>query len=401
MKRGYLSEYFVGIGFKRLSAVEAPRKNSNQHEFGGSKPLVGILGTERRIFQGVFVYLSDSQNESLRAYGDLTWYDARENQPHRSPEFRLYYSDNDVTNQISAGDLLVVGRRQDNTLLVLIVAGNSTVENQILWLFGINDLSQPLFSVKDEKDSDAIQLQFASRYILDQIGIEADETDENFLEQMLNKFGGKFPTTRVFSDFARSTLKTDNTADPDSLVLLWLEREEILFRTLERHLIGDRLQTGFAGDIDAFIKFSLSVQNRRKSRAGTALENHLEYLFSTRNVRFRRAAVTEGRSKPDFLFPGEKEYCDKDYPPLRLTMLGVKSSCKDRWRQILAEADRIERKHLLTLEPGISLNQTQEMVSKGVQLVLPKQIHGTYRPVQQDQIMDVSQFLELVLARQG
>ncbi|MBQ6968384.1 MAG: hypothetical protein IJP84_10855 [Lachnospiraceae bacterium] len=32
-------------------------------------------------------------------------------------------------------------------------------------------------------------------------------------------------------------------------------------------------------DSSAFIKFSLSVNNRRKSRAGLSLENHLEALF--------------------------------------------------------------------------------------------------------------------------
>ena len=42
-------------------------------------------------------------------------------------------------------------------------------------------------------------------------------------------------------------------------------------------------------------------------------------------------------------------------------MLAAKTSCKDRWRQVLAEADRIRTKHLLTLEPAISKIQTAEM----------------------------------------
>ncbi|MFN2369176.1 MAG: type II restriction endonuclease [Desulfurivibrionaceae bacterium] len=48
--------------------------------------------------------------------------------------------------------------------------------------------------------------------------------------------------------------------------MAWMEREEILFRTMEKHLIGERLSQGFDGDVDSFISFSLSVQNRRKSR---------------------------------------------------------------------------------------------------------------------------------------
>ncbi len=93
---------------------------------------------------------------------------------------------------------------------------------------------------------------------------------------------------------------------------------------------------------------------------GFALENHMEVIFSESGVRYDRGSVSEGRSKPDFLFPGGKEYRDPGVDAVCLTMLGVKSSCKDRWRQVLAEARRIERKHLLTLETAISqIRQTR------------------------------------------
>lgn len=82
-------------------------------------------------------------------------------------------------------------------------------------------------------------------------------------------------------------------------------------------------------------------------------------------------------------------------------MLGVKSTCKDRWRQILAEADRIQVKHLFTLEPGISVSQTDEMRSKNVRLVLPLSIHETYNPSQQGWLMTLSMFMGLVSGRQS
>jgi hypothetical protein len=50
-----------------------------------------------------------------------------------------------------------------------------------------------------------------------------------------------------------------------------MDREEVLFRTLERHIVNERLRRGFS-DGDEFVAFSLSVQNRRKARAGRALE---------------------------------------------------------------------------------------------------------------------------------
>ena len=82
-------------------------------------------------------------------------------------------------------------------------------------------------------------------------------------------------------------------------------------------------------------------------------------------------------------------------------MLGAKSTLKDRWRQVLSEAERIEAKHLLTLEPGISENQTTEMQAKKLQLVVPRSLHATFRPPQQAWLMDLSGFLKVVKARQN
>src|SRR5690606_24225581 len=109
----------------------------------------------------------------------------------------------------------------------------------------------------------------------------------------------------------------------------------------------------------------------------------LESLLTAMGIRFARTAVTENRSKPDFLFPGVAEYRDQKFDPHGLTALGVKSTCKDRWRQVLSEADRVERKHLLTLEPAISTNQTDEMQARQLQLVLPHSLHATYTSAQQ------------------
>jgi hypothetical protein len=183
-----------------------------------------------------------------------------------------------------------------------------------------------------------------------------------------------------------------------------MDREEQLFRRLERRIVADRIGGGFhapdGADVDGFLSFSLSVQNRRKARAGQALENHLEAVFGAQGIRYARGAETENRNKPDFLFPGPDEYHDPAFPAARLTMLGAKSTLKDRWRQVLSEAQRIDDKHLLTLEPGISENQTGEMQAKRLQLVVPRRLHATYRPMQQTWLMDVDAFLSIVRARQ-
>lgn len=56
-------------------------------------------------------------------------------------------------------------------------------------------------------------------------------------------------------------------------------------------------------------------------------------------------------------------------------MLAVKTTCKDRWRQVLNEADKINNIHLFTLQEGVSLTQFREMQSAGVKLVVPLPLH--------------------------
>lgn len=402
MKQGHLSEYFTGVAMKRLSAVEADVFRSNQHEFNGVEPLKRLFGhaTGKQTYPARFIYLNDHDDDPAVTDGYVTWYDAREKHPTRS-EHRLYFPTTTVSECAAVGDLLVIGRRPDASILVVVAENGSTIANQIQWLFGITDLGHPGFSIREELETEQDRLEFASRLILESIGVPVEPPAETHLDDMLRRFGSRFPTTKTFSEYARSTLKHVSALDgPDAALMAWMEREEILFRTLERYLIGDRLSQGFDGDVESFMAFSLSVQNRRKSRVGYALEHHLETIFRALEIRYDRTAVTENRAKPDFLFPGKAEYHDPVFESDRLTMLGVKSTCKDRWRQVLAEANRIEEKHLLTLETAISSNQTEEMRAKRLQLVLPQPLHATYTSAQREWLMDVSTFVGLVSQRQ-
>ncbi len=406
MKRGYLSQYFEGVALKRLSAVEVDMMYSHQHEFNGVEGLREILGEpEGKVkYKAKFLYLTDYDDEPIIEDGFLTWYDARQRARLEKGvmrwEYRLYFPANQVLQCATVGDLLLIAKLPDGTLLAIVVEQETTIAKQLMWLFGFSDLSHPGFSIREDLETEQDRIEFASRFILENIGIIVETTEETRLDAMLEKFKGKFPTTREFSAYARSTLKDIDPQDgADDVLMAWLEREEVLFRTLERHLIGDRLTQGFDDDVDSFISFSLSVQNRRKSRVGLSLENHLESLFTAYSIRYSRTSVTENKTKPDFLFPGYEEYHDPTFNPINLTMLGVKTTCKDRWRQVLTEANRIPKKHLLTLEAAISSNQTNEMQSKSLQLVLPRRIHESYTDLQRSWLMDISEFIRLVSER--
>lgn len=371
----------------------------------GTRPLRNLLGDdEPREFTARFIWLNEEQ-EGISDEGVVSWYDSRRNQPHRSAEYRLYYKTNAVSEIAQAGDTLIIAHQADDTLLIIVASAGTTIQRQLLWLFGVDEQLEENFVTKPITAENSETLDFAARYILDELGIEFEEPEADKLDGLLERFGNKFPTTKEFSELARLSLKHVSPMDnADAVIMAWIEQEELLFRRLERRIVDERLRSGFmnnnVADVDGFIKFSLSVQNRRKSRAGLSLENHLETLFNARALHFSRGTETENRHKPDFLFPGQGSYRDEGFPAERLTLLGAKSTLKDRWRQVLAEARRIEPKHLITLEPGISQNQTEQMKASNLQLVVPSKLQETYLPAQQSWLMNLEDFMLLVRQRQ-
>lgn len=407
MKQGYLSDYFDSIAAKRLSAVEADPNRSHQHEFNGTKELKRVLGMgsgEQILFETKFIWLSEV-NEGISTEGTVTWYDARLNHPTRS-EYRLYFPTNEVTEIAMQGDMLFIAKRTDGTLMIIITVANSTLENQLLWLFGL-PLQLGLSFESKELEKRDVEIDFIVRFIFDELGIEIEEPETDYLDHLLKKFDGIFPKTIIFSEYARKTCPYEVNAveSPDETLMAWMSHEERLFRRLERHIVSKRIMDGFLEggdtDVDGFIKFSLSIQNRRKSRVGYAFENHLEEIFGLNKILYSRGQKTENKSKPDFLFPSIQNYHDPRFPTKLLTMLGAKTTCKDRWRQVLPEAARIKNKHLITLEPGISESQTNEMIAHSLQLVVPEPIISTYNNRQVGWLINLNDFLQLLNSKQS
>ena len=223
---------------------------------------------------------------------------------------------------------------------------------------------------------------------------------EDLAARAVARFGLAYPSTRDMGCFAREVAGV--TADSaDELLLAWIDTEEQVFRALERLIVGQTLEDGFAG-VDEFLAFSLSVQNRRKSRMGHALEHHLAELFDRAELNYAAQVRTEGNRTADFIFPGGLEYRDQGFPTERLTVLAAKSTCKDRWPQVLADADRIPVKHLGTLDAALSGQQLKDMLSRQVVPVIPERIRRGYAVLpMSNEILSVGEFIELVAERAG
>jgi hypothetical protein len=405
-----ISDYFEGVAAKYLSAVDADPGRSHQHEIGGL-PAAGFkhyLGTpaksEEYRFRAKQIYFTDESVAPDISEGMVTWYDCRRKQPHRSAEFRLYYNTNAVTELLREGDFLLLAKMRDGSLLMIFTPAGSTIESQLRLLFGLNYVDESFTA----GTLDSVQLLLPLRLMLEDLGIEVSriETgDDIWLEKLVDLFGGNaFPVTSAFSAYARKSIEdmVAPISNPDQTILDWMEHEEKLFRIYERHLVQERLRSGFGkkgDDVDEFISFSLSVQNRRKSRVGHAFEGHLDEIFRLHGLRFQqgrgKGLTTENNSRPDFIFPGFAEYHDFEFPAEKLFMLGAKTTCKDRWRQVLSEANRIPHKHLVTMEAAISESQTLEMQSHGLQLVVPEKIQATYSGSQRSWLMALESFITL------
>ena len=190
--------------------------------------------------------------------------------------------------------------------------------------------------------------------------------------------------------------------DPDSALLKWTEEEYRLFRAIEHDRYGGTVSRGFS-TVDDFIALANQVLNRRKSRAGKSLEHHLSAIFDENGIEYTAQGVTEGNKKPDFLFPSEEAYHDMTFSIEKLCTLAAKTTCKDRWRQILNEADRLrdEHKYLCTMQQGISAAQMDEMQTEKVILVVPKPYINAYPSDRRDRIWTISRFVGYVKEMEG
>ncbi|PVV83506.1 type II restriction endonuclease [Dehalogenimonas alkenigignens] len=191
-------------------------------------------------------------------------------------------------------------------------------------------------------------------------------------------------------------LRPEHGASIDKRLMKRRDCEYEIFRSVEEAIEQPNITHGFS-NVDEFIARAQTILQRRKARAGRSLELHTRAIFTEEGLRedmdFTYCGESEPNKTPDFLFPSETAYKNSAYPSEKLRMLAVKTTCKDRWRQILNEADRINSKHLLTLQEGVSENQFKEMAEKSVTLVVPEPLFLKYPKSIQPHLKTLESFI--------
>jgi hypothetical protein len=230
-------------------------------------------------------------------------------------------------------------------------------------------------------------------------------TEDECIEKRFRAFSSlltDFPGTSAFSEETRRVIaeciSSFSAIPPDDKIISLVDSEYRLFRLVERRLCIDQISRQFK-TVDDFLQTAATIMNRRKARAGRALENHLEYILQEAKVPFEIRPDIDG--KPDIIIPGKRQYDDVSYPTEKLFMVGVKTTCKDRWRQVLNEARRIPDKHLFTMQPGISGAQLEEMKQARLTLIVPRPLHDKYPPESPMEILTLDTFINRIKIKLG
>ncbi|MCC6741389.1 MAG: hypothetical protein IT452_20265 [Planctomycetia bacterium] len=233
--------------------------------------------------------------------------------------------------------------------------------------------------------------------------IPEPSTEERVLDCLTRRFESfairfrDFPDTTQFSHEAVESLRSCNpaalNAGPDETLMHLVRTEYDLFRHVERKLCSSMVTSGFAS-VDDFLKTASSIMNRRKSRAGRSLENHFSWVLTQNGIPHKSRPAIEGR--PDVVIPDERSYEIQIAGKPPVWILGVKSTCKDRWRQVLQEARKVRTKFLVTVQPAMSSAQIADMMNHDVRLVVPREVRRNYSKKDLGSVLTVQGFIKIV-----
>lgn len=211
------------------------------------------------------------------------------------------------------------------------------------------------------------------------------------LDDLPPSWAARFPSTSELSFEAAG--RVPSSLPIDDRFMRRYDCEYSLFQVVEEHHLLPVIGPGFRFVVD-FLALAQTTLQRRKSRAGKALELLLSRIFDEEGIEYSAQPETEAGHRPDFLFPSTQQYRRAMPGDPSLVMLAAKSTLRDRWRQVLQEADKIPEKHVFTLDQGLSDAQFRDISASGIQLVVPEARLSSYPKTIRSRILTLADFVE-------
>lgn len=373
-----------GTYFKFLSANDSGATGAHQSGIllsNGAMPMIFGERPKEHIAKRENVRIA--WQDDIATDSTFTWYESK-------GELRLTRLGRGFPylNAEFTGALFVFTRMAEDEYEAYLLNSEDEIDSYLgAFSLGPQDAGQmfdPISGLKGNEDAE----EMAIRAFVEDLGIGANS---------------EFPYSKIISDKAREIQNAVHdrrdliVKNPDFKVIEYARVEYAIFREIEAQMYGPVISRGF-DTVDQFVSVANTVLNRRKSRAGKSFEHHLASIFHDNALPFEEQVVTEGNKKPDFVFPSGAAYHDLSYSVDNLVVLAAKTTCKDRWRQVITEADRMRGRthYLVTLQQGNTPRQLEEMRAANVRLVVPKSYIKAYPPQYQDEIWPLKRFIDCV-----
>lgn len=400
------------FAIKRLVPVEIDPERSHQHEFHAGRLRTG-LGFGDDLVRGrirLLIY-REEQVEPAVVEDGFTLYNARQQNPRRS-EWHLYYQSRAFGELARPGDLLVLYRPSSGTDLhgVVVAPDTSRAERLLDALMLRNDAVLREFRLVDEPDSTSAPRELAMALSLplegegQQPAIRYPVSDHPLVRKAIAE--ERVPVTRKLAEAAGELVPTDTArVDPDGFLIEALDTETRLYFAIESAVNQGKLNDlqRRAAPVGAYLEWAMAVHQGRKARRGQSLQLHFETILKAASVPYTAQCTTERAEVPDFVVPGCSQYHDPAYPSDLLRIVACKSTSKERWRQILNEAERVPEKYLLTLDEGLSRSTIEQMLGARLLPFLPKRLLELryVDPVERDMVGSVADLVRRLRAATG
>ena len=129
-----LSNYSA-IAVKTMKKTDTIRPDKKHTlEITGTKGLESVLGKEKKSFETLYVYIG---KKTIEEYSTAKWYYYYQKSWNGRGRGKLHYKRNDVMKSAAVGDLLVVARKPNDDLLMLVIKDGNDAKDAVLAHIGM------------------------------------------------------------------------------------------------------------------------------------------------------------------------------------------------------------------------------------------------------------------------
>ena len=127
---------YSAFAVKTMKATDTIRSKKQTLEITGTKGLESVLGKETKSFETLYVYVGD---KTVEEYSTSKWYYYYQPSWNGRGRGKLHYTRNKITEKSKVDDTLVVARKSDDRLLMLVIQQDSPERKAILEHLGVKE----------------------------------------------------------------------------------------------------------------------------------------------------------------------------------------------------------------------------------------------------------------------